>query len=327
MCDEVDYCMLMQQSVDAILILDSDARILDASPRVTDRLHVPREKIVGQDIRRFIVPEDLRAVPLRLERVLAGETLRTTRRARLPDGTVLHLEGCTKLLPDGRLLCMVRDVTNARHAEERILDLARKEQRRIASDLHDTLGQELTGIKLMAEVLANKLRSAGSEQAAAAEDIADVVQSALADMRRITRAIAPADLSAEGLAAALRDLGAITREVFGVACGVRIRQPLIIRSDAAATHLYQLAREAIDNAVRHGEAEHITVQLSAGKTRGRLVVSDNGQGFRRDSRSADGVGLQIMHHRGELLNGELSVETSPGSGTVVTCVFPNREGG
>ncbi len=324
MCTPTDYRMLIEHSEDAVLILDRKATIIEANPRAAEILGIPCEQIRGKDIRRFIVSEDLRAVPLRLHRVLAGERLRTTRRVRLANGTMLYLEGCTKLLPDGRIMCTVRDVTAQRNLEARILDMARREQQRTAEDLHDSLGQELTGIKFIAEVLAGKLLSAHSEYADEADSIAGVVQLALANTRRIIRAIAPADLSAEGLAAALRDLAATTREVFDVSCSVRIRQPLNINGDAAATHLYQIAREAISNAVRHGRAERIVVQLSAGKTKGRLVVSDNGQGFRRDADGEDGAGLQVMHHRGELLNGELSIETSPGSGTVVTCVFPNR---
>lgn len=321
---QASHRILMEQSADAILIMDKEAKILDVNTRALEILGVTLEAVVGRNISELIVPEDLRAIPLRMPKVLAGETMRTTRRIRVADGSTLVLEGCTKLMPDGRVLCTVRDITAQRRSEERILELARREQQRTGEDLHDTLGQELSGIKYLVEALAARLRSAGSEHAEEAATVAEVVQSAIADTRRIARGLTPMDLSPEGLTAALRDLAATTREVFGVACGTRIRHPATVQSDAMATHLYQITREAIQNAVHHGKADRIIIQFSAGKTRGRLVVADNGSGFKGSAEKRDCAGLHIMRHRADLLNGELSVETSPGSGTVITCVFPNK---
>lgn len=208
----------------------------------------------------------------------------------------------------------------ARHRLEReILEISEREQQRIGRDLHDDLGQRLVGISYMSHLLANALAASGAPEAQQAAKITALLNNALGLTRSLARGLHPVSLQSGGLMAALADLAERTAEMFQVDCRFTgpTAEPRL--SDSAATHLYRIAQEAVTNAVNHGKADVIRIELNAELDRTVLSVSDNGTGLPKLSPRRKGMGLRIMNYRADVIGGTLSFAASAKGGTTVTC--------
>ena len=224
-----------------------------------------------------------------------------------------------------RRLVQLRTADLEREREERhrleqeLLEASRRERQRVGQDLHDSLGQKLAGAAMLA-----RAAMASPEPAARAQmgQVADVVKDSLAQVRRIARGLAPMDLDNAGLGEALRRLSDEACDLHGVACGVQAEESVRPRDAGAALHLYQIAQEAIANAVRHGGAREISIRLAAAPEGGELTVTDNGRGLPADAATRGGLGLRLMRHRAALFGGTVEVGPGDRGGTKVRCGFP-----
>lgn len=196
-----------------------------------------------------------------------------------------------------------------------LLVIAEHEQQRIGHDLHDGLGQELTGISMLSVALAEQLRAGGSPAATEANQLADLMQDSLRHTRDLARGLCPVDLEDEGLAATLQRLAERVSRLPGVVCKFRQHGSVALPT-AAATHLFRIAQEAISNALRHGQARNIGVLLTIHDDQLALEIADDGPGFAADAPA--GMGLRLMRHRAETIGGALQIVPSP-AGTRVRC--------
>ena len=94
-----------------------------------------------------------------------------------------------------------------------------------------------------------------------------------------------------------------------------------------ATHLYHVAQEAVNNAIKHGEPRNVLIQLTAEQGRGKLLIRDDGKGIAENPVKTDGMGLHIMNYRAGMIGGTLEVRPDISQGTVVSCIFPVRDSG
>jgi two-component system, NarL family, sensor histidine kinase UhpB len=208
--------------------------------------------------------------------------------------------------------------------EREIIEIAHREQQRIGSDLHDGLGQELTGIALMLRAIGAQLRKEGSAACPDIEDVIGLVNAAIENTRALARGLSPVRSEPDGLRTALQALAARATERYGVPVAFQARierhPPLDAKS---ATHLYRIAQEALTNAMRHGGATKVRIILSASGRALELKVADNGRGFAGGAcDGSDGLGLTIMRHRAEMLGGKLHFAAAPGGGTIVRFACP-----
>ncbi|HEX8914184.1 MAG TPA: PAS domain-containing sensor histidine kinase, partial [Humisphaera sp.] len=212
----------------------------------------------------------------------------------------------------------VRDLTERRTLERDVLEVAEREQLRIGHDLHDGLGQELTGIAMLSTALSERLTAEGQAALAVeAEEVADLVHGAIAHTRDLARGLCPVDLEYSGLTPALQQLADRVGRLPGVACTFEAdgrARP----SSTAAPHLYRIAQEAITNAIRHGRAQRLEVTLRESAGTLTLAVADDGVGLPSD-RVADGMGLRLMRYRAATIRGVLEVRRRPAGGTIVEC--------
>lgn len=217
---------------------------------------------------------------------------------------------------------IVRDITERRRMEREILEISGNEQRRIGQDLHDGLGQQLTGIALLTRVLSDELASNKSLQSKSAKKIAELVQEAISWTRYLARGLSPIGLDAHGLPSALTELAKHTTEVLGIRCD--LKSPSAVRLDDAAKtmHLYRIAQEAVTNAIRHGKPKRISIELKLSDARLTLRVSDNGVGYAGEAASPRGMGIQTMLYRARMIGATLSVARRRPSGTIVACTLP-----
>ncbi len=215
------------------------------------------------------------------------------------------------------LLCTGQDTTERRRLEREVLEIAADEQRRIGQDLHDVVGQELTGMAMLAETLTLALRKEQNRHLQIAEKISRGVNEALTKVRLLSRGLNPVDIDAQGLMAALDSTARRIREFHGLECEFQCPESVPIPDNIVANQLYRIAEEATTNAIKHSQASQVVIGLSQTRDAIELSVKDNGIGIQSSSDS--GLGLRIMNYRASRIGGILTVESDSGRGTSVTC--------
>ncbi len=214
----------------------------------------------------------------------------------------------------------------ARNLQRELLEITDSEQRRIGHDLHDGLGQHLTGIAFMSKLIEQRLVSRQIPEAQEAHKIAGLVNKAIGWTRDLARGLAPVDLDREeGLASALKKLTEGTAEMFGANCRFESQGETPVRDPVAAVHLYRIAQEAMNNAIKHGRPKSVVVRLTRQPREATISVEDDGIGFDPEQVRTGGMGLRIMNYRAKMISGKLSVIRRPDGGTVVSCVCPLPE--
>lgn len=203
--------------------------------------------------------------------------------------------------------------------QRKLSDLSDEEQRRLGKELHDTVAQEIAGIRMLAEVLLQRIED-GKPDPATAAHLVEAARQAQGHVRSLARGLVPATIAAGGLRAAIDQLTERMEIERGVACELVNDDDIVIEESRTATNLYYIVQEAVNNAVQHGGAQQITVTLEAAGDVLHLRVVDDGCGFRADrQRTRTGSGLRIMEYRSRLIGGSLTVDSEPGSGATVTC--------
>jgi PAS domain S-box-containing protein len=233
--------------------------------------------------------------------------------------TLTHLDGAT------HRLAVITDVTERRQLEREILEIAGREQLRIGSDLHDGLGQDLTGVALMLRSVVAQLRKENSSARTDVEDIISLVNGAIESTRAMARGLAPVGADRGGLIAGLQSMAVRGMERYGVRAhfNTSLKEPLTL-DDGAATHLYRIAQEAFTNAIRHGRVTQVTIDLATAEGTLTLSVQDNGRGFDERNASNNGLGMKLMRYRAQMLGGDVTIANDKGGGVVVRCTCPHR---
>jgi PAS domain S-box-containing protein len=226
-----------------------------------------------------------------------------------------------------RILVVVQDVSERKQLESEIIEIANTERRRLGADLHDGLGQELTGISLMLRSLAKSAGLAAFDTAPELNEIITLVNHAIQSARKMALGISPVTLERGGLLPALQTLVGWSRHSYNIDVRLRlcIRCPLLI-GESAAAHLYLIAQEAINNAVRHGRARSITVTLRTSRTLASLSIIDDGAGIATIPARGAGMGLKLMEYRSAVIGGVMRIKPLPGGGTRVRSVCPRDSG-
>ncbi|MDQ3117935.1 MAG: ATP-binding protein [Verrucomicrobiota bacterium] len=210
--------------------------------------------------------------------------------------------------------------------EREIIEISEREQRRIGRDLHDGLCQYLAAIGCAAATLrADLLRQDLLEEAAVAEELAELLEKGVVQTRDLARGLVPVPMEEDGLPFALEGLATSVARLQNIDCSFRVQGEVKIGDTSAATHLYRIAQEAINNATRHGHANRIRIALRAEGPLATLSVADNGHGLSRTAAESPGLGLSIMRYRARLVGGQLAMTEPDDGGTRVVCTFPQRE--
>lgn len=227
----------------------------------------------------------------------------------------------------GRLLGRVVERSQLQHAVEESVEA---EQRRIGQELHDGIGQEMTALSLLSRSIALTLKSEGSSAADKADEFASSIPRLVRQIRNVIRGLMPVELDANGLMSALQQLADSTQQRHGIRCHLDLRHAVPVANPTVAHHLFRIAQEAINNALKHGQPKSILMTLQANNSTLDLTVRDDGTGILFDPmRSHDGrprgMGLRIMRHRARLIGGQFSIQSPPGGGTIVSCRLQRQE--
>jgi len=230
-----------------------------------------------------------------------------------------------KIAVDEKTSQLRQEIRERTRLEKELLEIAELEQERIGHDLHDSLGQHLTATAMAGKVLAKKLanKSVNVDPAAAYQVVA-MVEEAIELTRNLARTLHPVELGATGLEDALQTLAARLSQAFSLSCQFEHSGRLDLPDKTTATHLYRIAQEATNNAIRHGHARNILIKLATQNESIVLSVTDDGTGFLTDDRKKKGMGLRIMSYRADMIGGTFDIQNQPGGGTRAVCVLAAR---
>jgi len=316
---------LFEEASVGLMWTTSAGRILRANQALLEMLECTRKELVDQSIIKSVANrlrfEDLlkqlanrqtvRNVPVTLR------TRNNQARAVLVDASAFWDQG--KL---GHLRWFVRDITRRMQLEREVLAISERERNAFSRELHDSLGQHLSGVLYLNNVLRDRLQEMGSSEFTQAARISLLLKEGLEQARAVARGLSPVRPEPDGLMSALRHLAKQNEKVFGIRCWLRCFKPLLVGNAETANHLYRIAQEAVHNAVRHGRAKQIGIELSRNRQCAKLKVFDNGKGIGTLSPRRKGLGLRIMQYRASLLGGTVLVRRRPEGGTEVSCEAP-----
>ncbi len=314
---------------EGVVLFRPGGEIRLANPAAGRLFGVPAESLVGAPVSRLALSGDMLERIARLQSDIEQGTAASAREwlARRADGSEFLVEGvfsAVEFTGESMIIGVLQDVTDRRQLERAIIETSTFEQQRIASDLHDGLGQELTGIALLLRSAAGRLSDDVAAGQALLREATGLLDAAVQSARALAHGLAPAALELGGLPGALADLASRVRRTYGIRAQFRRNLDAPLQLDTAqANHLYRIAQEGVNNAVRHGRATFITLRLSADAAQVKVEIVDNGGGIRTpDRRSSAGMGLRIMEYRAHMLGGELLIETPRRGGTAICCCVP-----
>ncbi len=222
------------------------------------------------------------------------------------------------------ILCVGHDITERRQLEKDILEITERERKLIGQEMHDSIGQVLTGVAIKSKGLAIKLKGKSICHSKDAEAISKLACQAIAQMRNLARMLYPVEIEAGGLVTALQSLASNAEKILDVNCRFRCETPVSMNDLVEAKQLYRIAQEAVTNAAKHSKAKNVTIELHSTADLCILSVTNDGLGFQRSSRPKGGLGLKIMEYRANLIGGVLEIGKGKKNGTVLTCTVPTQ---
>jgi PAS domain S-box-containing protein len=317
---------ILDESPAMIFLKDTQGRYLHFSREFGRVIGLALKQTVGKTDAEIFPPEPATVHRLNDQRVLE---------AGIPmvfEEFAIHDEGADASIVikfplfdgDGKIYGIagvVTDVMERRRLEAEVLEISEREQRRMAQDLHDSLGQHLTGVAHLAEVLRAKLAEQAIPEAADAARLASLLDHAVDQTRTLARGILAVQLEADGLMSALEQLAAMVRELFRIDCYFECPQRVTIQDNVIATHVYRIAQEAVNNAIKHGRASQIKIELLKASEIITLMVQNDGLAVSKTRSCSKGIGLRIMRYRARLIGGSLTLHSDAERGTMLVCAF------
>jgi PAS domain S-box-containing protein len=218
------------------------------------------------------------------------------------------------------MIATIEDVTEKKTLEKEILIIGERERQKIGQDLHDDLAPHLIGIEVMSELLKKKLQENSVPSTGEVEKIRSLIEQAIQKTRRLSRGLCPVFLADHGLESLLQEMASNINEVYGITCRFHYQRSILIDDISICTHIYYIVHEAIYNAIRHGKADRITIDLLYENNIVTLTTEDNGIGIQNHD-DTQGMGLKIMNFRANMIGADLTISSNQDKGTKVTLSF------
>ena len=309
--------MILHSMSEGVMLLEAGGKLRAVNVAVERAFGYATDEFLALDLATLGIDADprLRPVPLPLECLL-----------RRKDGSEFPgIAAFTALAPDnpGQFICVIQDITEAKRLERALVDVSVREQRHLGQELHDGLGQELTGLALLARGLATAAQKNQLPIAAELANLSSIASRAIETCRGMARGLSPAGEVQGGLPQALRDLGDRIATAHSIRVNVRpaFSAPLALTPEAS-DHVYRIAQEALNNAVKHSNARCVDIDLEVGPCKAKLQIEDDGIGMRPDLEISQGLGLRTMRYRASLIGARISIGPGAHSGTLITCEWP-----
>lgn len=323
---ESRYRSVMEAAPDPIITYDMLGCVTYLNPAFSKVFGWTEEECLGRKMDHFVPEENWKETDIMIQDVLAGKTLSGTETRRYNKaGSIVHvsISGSTYRDRRGQLMgsvIILRDITKSKALEKQVMDIADRERQRIGQDLHDDLCPHLIGIEGLSSALTADLEEESSPYHPLSSDILTLIRQAIDKGRGLAHGLCPVYTVAHGLATALQNLADHTASVSHIDCRFTSGEAIPLKDNTVATHLFYIAREAVNNAVKHAQAETITIDLSHIKERIRMRIADDGNGMPA-TLPKSGIGLQIMQYRAKIIGAGFSIESGIDGGTKVQVVL------
>jgi signal transduction histidine kinase len=201
--------------------------------------------------------------------------------------------------------------------EREILEITERERHSIGADLHDNLGQRLTALELMCATLKEEV-AGQSDLTRRLDQMGQMLRDAISQTRSLARGLVPVGSDSDALQNGLTELVDHINRAGRAKIRFECPKPVAVSDPFVAAHLYRIAQEAVNNAIKHAKAKEIVVRLSIRDARPRLEISDNGVGLVKGG-SKGGIGLGVMRHRANAVGAKLSIESKRDEGVTIRC--------
>ncbi len=315
---------LIESAPLAIVSMTAEHKIKSWNPAAERMFGWREEEVLGRPL-PFVPAEKQRDIQDMIERVLQGSSFTDFElRCNKKDGSLIYLTITSAPLRDasgavGGIMTVILDITVNQQLIREIIEISGREQIRIGQDLHDGLSQHLTGIAFLSKVLEQKLAAQSLAEAGPAREITQLVNQSIEMTRGLARGLSPVALGEDGLVLSLRELADTVTSLFGITCLFQGDGSMTIPGTTTATHLFRIAQEAVNNAVKHGHARQIIISLSANHAKTVLKIEDDGVGLAPPPERGKGMGLHIMSYRARMIGASLTVSARTNGGTTVNC--------
>lgn len=318
---------------ESILITDTELdepgpRILYANPAFETLTGYRLDEVVGRNPRFLQGPRTERAVLDRLRRTMeAGGTFYGESVNYRKDGSEFVMAWhVSPIKLDSHSIdywvANQRDVTERRRLERQVLDATVKEQRRVARDLHDGVVQELVVAQMMAANIAKQLESIDAPEQTQTDltELTSFLKDTVGTTRNLAHNMHAANLQGGGLIIALQGLTSVLEGISSINVSFTFETPVFIDDPERAEHLYRIAQEAANNAVKHSGAANVRIALTGSRGDYMLTVQDDGAGLEGADQS-EGMGIRNMRYRAAEVGTSLTISCAEPKGTLVSCRF------
>lgn len=338
------YQHTVNSVMDAIVAIDASQNIVLFNPAAENMFGLKASEVIGRPF-DMLLPERIRAKHLSHvgrfaaseagSRTMAPQLEITGRRA---DGKEFPIESTiSKSLIGGKLqmTAVLRDVTEHRLAEIELREVNRQlrnlstslqnvreqERTRISRELHDELGQQLTGLKLSLSWLGTRLKDGRTTTPDTVDEMRYLLDAAIASVRRISTELRPLILDDFGFGEAIswQTLEFAKRSALEVTLNLPAAED--VQGDELATALFRIVQESLTNVARHANATKVTIDLVAKGSKLVLTINDNGQGI-QDNAKQGGIGLVSMRERANSIGAQFNIISGPGVGTTIEVTIP-----
>lgn len=320
---------VLDQTTALILVMDAKGCFTHVNEAVIDLLGYPLKSLLGRNPWEagLLDPDEVPRSMERFQNLLRGKgnppvVLRI--HARTGKAFQVEIKSTPLRNPDGsvdRIIITGTDITERLRLEQEVIRVAEEEQANIGHNLHDGVGQTLTGLYSLNQLLESQLQGAEKQSAAR---IGELIQQAVAEVRRMSHGLSPLSVRHRGLTGGLKLLAETISTDFRVTTRCEIDPDISFHDSEFETNLYRIAQEALNNALRHGRPKQLQITLRRiSHTHAALIVKDDGGGMKHRARAHEsGIGLRVMGYRAELIGAELKIDSTPRKGVTITCRFP-----
>ena len=319
---EERYRSIMEAAADPIIIYDMDGKVIYFNPAFSQVFGWDLGECQGRKMDYFVPQESWEETGVMIRTILSGEIVPATETKRYTkEGDVLNVSVSGAVYRDSSQalagsVIILRDITENKRLTRQLMDIGDHVRQNIGQDLHDDLCPHLIGIAGLTAVLESNLEKESKENSILAGKIEKLIEEATGKARDLARGLCPVHLVSHGLQSALNEIAVKTEQMSGLSCRFNGDEKVDIDDNTVATHLYYIAQEAVNNAVKHAEADCIDVSLYQKDGYIHLGISDNGKGLGAGS-STHGIGMLIMQYRASVIGAGMEIKTGSPAGTAI----------
>jgi PAS domain S-box-containing protein len=339
------YHKTIDSVMDAIVAVDEAQAIILFNPAAESMFGVKADQVLGKPLERLVPPRARETHHLHMERFMSSGSAPRSMAPNMDitglraDGEEFPIESTvSRTQVDGKpqLTAVLRDVTQRRRAEAELREMNRQlralsaslqnvreqERKRISAELHDELGQQLTGLKLDLVWLAGRAKEGRPATAEQIDAMRHLLDTAISSVRRIAADLRPLILGDLGFGEAVTWQTAEFAKRSGLVIDVDLPGAVHVHDDARATALFRIVQESLTNIARHAGASEVQIRLTVEDEQLVLTVRDDGSGIAESHGRSSGIGLVSMRERATALGGQLRIASIPGRGTTIEVTLP-----